>query len=407
MGETVPAPELPPRRPFRPLPEWAGAETRLVHGAERPERNAGAIVPPIYQTSTYRYPAEFSEARDGGGVYQYTRHENPSQEVAAELLRGLEGAEAARVFSSGMAAISTTLLALARPGEEIVALEELYGGTLELLSGLLPRYGVPVRLVSAEEAAAPEECLTEETRIVYLESPTNPTLRVHDLARWAVTADRVGAISVVDNTFATPLLQRPLELGIDVVVHSATKYLGGHSDLIGGAVAGPAALLERIRAAQVVLGGALDPFAAFLLARGLRTLSVRLDRQCATASELCRRLAAHPGVQRVCYPGRGGRDEEAVAARQMRGRGGMLAFTLAGGAPAVDRFLHRLELIQVAPSLGGVESLISVPRATSHRHLSPEELVRRGIDEGMVRLSVGLESAEDLWRDLASALGGP
>jgi cystathionine beta-lyase/cystathionine gamma-synthase len=337
-------------------------------------------------------------------VYQYTRYENPTQEVAAELIRGLEGAEAAQVFGSGMGAIATTLIALLRAGDEVVALESLYGGTIGLLTDLLPRYGVKVRWVRDPVDARPEDWVTPETRLVYLESPTNPTLRVVDLARWAEASDRVGAISVVDNTFATPVGQRPLDLGVDLVVHSGTKYLGGHSDLMAGAVAGPSALIDRLRPAHRQLGSVLDPFAAFLLARGMRTLELRFERQSRTAGFLAAELARDPRVERVYYPGSGTEGQAEIVGRQMRLRGGMLAFTIAGGLPAARAFLDHLHLVQVAASLGSVESLVSLPLETSHAHLSEEERRRRGIEDGLLRLSVGIEEAADLRRDIFGAL---
>ena len=357
-GEPVPDAPVGPRRRFPGLPEWAGVATRLLHADRRPDANAGAVVAPIYRSSTFHFPARHSESAATGGTYHYTRHENPTLEAAGEIVRDLEGGAAARVFGSGMGAISTTLLALLAPGDELVALE----------------------------------------------SPTNPTLRVIDLARWAEACDAVGAITVADNTFATPVLQRPLDLGIDLAVHSGTKYLGGHADLLAGVVVGPIPLLERIRSAHLVLGSVLDPEAAYLLARGLRTLELRVRRSTATAGELVSWLAAHPRIERVAYPGRGSALEEAIAARQMRGRGGMIAFTVRGGLPAAQRFLGRLRIVQPASSLGGVESLASLPRETSHATLTDAERARRGIDDGLVRLSVGLEDVEDLRRDLEEAL---
>jgi cystathionine beta-lyase/cystathionine gamma-synthase len=390
------------RPPFRELPEWTGIATRLIHGARLPELNAGAVVPPIYQSSTFHFPTAHSEASQ---TYLYTRQENPSQEVPAELLRNLEGAEAARVFGSGMGAIATSLLALLDSGDEVVATESLYGGTFELFTRLFPRLGIRVRWVPEGEGEDPSRYVSPATKVVYLETPTNPTLRVHDLSRWAAAADKVGAVAVVDNTFATPINQRPLSLGADLVVHSATKYLGGHSDLLAGAVAGPATLLERIRSTHIVLGSVLDPFAAFLLTRGMRTLSLRVERQSRTAARLVDDLARHPKVERVFYPGRGSSQEETIASRQMIGRGGVLAFTVAGGYRGAQKLLEGLRFIHVASSLGGVESLVSLPRDTSHPNLSPAERERRGIAEGMVRLSVGIEDAEDLRRDLVDALG--
>ena len=389
---------------FEPLPEGVGPGTIAVHGARRRDLNAGSVVPPVYQTSTFHYPVDFSDASSEGQLYLYTRHENPTQQVAQEIVRQLEGAEGARVFASGMGAISAALLALTASGDEVVALSTLYGGTLDLLGGLLPRYGVRVRWVSEAEAAEPEAVVSPTTRVVLLESPTNPTLRVHDLERWARAARSVGAVSIVDNTMATPINQRPLALGIDLVAHSATKSLGGHSDLIAGVLAGPRGLLERIDATRILLGATLDPLAAFLLQRGLRTLALRVERQNRSGRELAEALRSHPKVASVCYPGFASDAEEAVAARQMRGRGGMVGVTVRGGRGAARRFLGGLRLVQVAASLGGVESLVSIPSETSHVHVSPEELRARGIEEGFVRLSLGIEETQDLLRDVRAAL---
>jgi methionine-gamma-lyase len=394
------------RPEFEPLPAWSGVTTSLVHGARRPERNAGAVVPPIYQTSTFHFPESFSDAGPAGKIYQYTRGTNPNQEVAAELVRRLEGAEGARVFGSGMGAMSACLLTLVNSGDEIVALDDLYGGTLELLTGLLPRFGVRVRWVSAAESHDPEQVLRRGVKAVVLESPTNPLLRVTDLRRWSEAADRAGAITIVDNTFATPVNQRPLALGADLVVHSGTKYLGGHSDLIAGVVAGPERLLERIDATYRVVGSVLDPFAAFLLTRGLRTLGLRMARHNANAAAVRAAAEGHRNVVQVHFPGAGSAEAEALAARQMTGRGGMVSIEVRGGLAGAERFLRGLELVDVAASLGGVESLVSLPVQTSHRYLSPKERASRGIPDGLVRLSLGIEDTEDIVRDVAQALDG-
>jgi cystathionine beta-lyase/cystathionine gamma-synthase len=404
-GRTRPLGEHDPPQ-FDPIPPWSGVTTTLVHGAQRPERNAGAVVAPIYQTSTFHFPEALSDAGPSGKIYQYTRGTNPTQEVPAELVRRLEGAEGARVFGSGMGAISSCLLSLLRTGDEVVALDDLYGGTLELLRGLLPRVGVRVRWVSAAESTEPERMLTSGSKVVVLESPTNPLLRVTDLKRWAEAADRVGAITLVDNTFATPINQRPLALGADLVVHSGTKYFGGHADLVAGVVAGPERLLEKVDATYRVLGSVLDPFAAFLLARGLRTLGLRMARHNENAAAIRAAAEEHRHVVRVHYPGAGSAEEEAVAARQMTGRGGMVSLEVRGGLAGAERFLHGLELIQPAASLGGVESLASLPVQTSHRYLSADERAARGIPDGLVRLSLGIEDTEDLVRDVRHALDG-
>lgn len=396
-----PGPKSRPR--FDPLPEWAGPSTRLVHGARRPEYNAGAVVPPIYQSTTYHFPAEFSESTDKGGVYLYSRLANPTVEVPTELLRQLEGGEAARLFGSGMGAFTSLLLSLLKSGDEVVALDVLYGGTLNFLADVLPRFGVSVRFVTETEAREPEAVLTGKSTLAWLETPTNPLLTVHDIARWAKAADSVGAVLVVDNTFATPINQNPLALGADLVVHSATKYLGGHTDLVAGGIVGPTDLLSRIDS-MGVLGAALDPFAAYLLGRSLKTLALRVARHNENGRRVAEALAGHPGVHRVYYPGRASPEEEAIAARQMRGRGGMVTIALNGGAAEAERLLRRLRFVHSASSLGGAESLASVPAITSHRHLSPETRARRGIEDGLVRFSFGIEDPDDLVRDLTEAL---
>jgi len=392
-----------PRARFDELPEWAGVSTRLVHGARRAEYNAGAVVPPIYQSTTYHYPSGFSEAADRGGLYEYSRLANPTVEVPAELLRELEGGESARLFGSGMGAFTSVLLSLVKSGDEVVALDMLYGGTLGALTDLMPRFGVTVRFVTEAEARAPEKLFSPRTRLAVIESPTNPLLTVHDIARWAKAADAFGAILLVDNTFATPINQNPLALGADLVFHSATKYLGGHSDLVAGAVVGPQDLISRIDP-RGDYGSVLDPFAAYLLGRSMKTLALRVARHNENGRRVAEALTGHPLIRSVRYPGRASAEEEEIAARQMRGRGGMVSVSLKGGAAAAERFLHRLRFVHVASSLGGVDSLASVPGRTSHRHLPPEELERRGIDPGLIRLSFGIEEPDDLVRDLTEAL---
>jgi cystathionine beta-lyase/cystathionine gamma-synthase len=400
--ETSPKPERRPRPKFDPLPPWAGPSTRLIHGARRPDFNAGAVVPPIYQTSTYHFPSGFSESAEKGGTYLYTRNENPTTEVAEELIRRLEGGESARLYASGMGALSAAILSLVKPRDEIVAAGCLYGGTSGFLQEIT-RFGVSVRNLNDDEAHSPEELLTESTRLVVIESPTNPLLRVHDLRRWAEEARRVDAILLVDSTFATPINQNPLALGADLVMHSATKYLGGHSDLLGGVLVGSDRLLERIDAHQR-LGATPDPFATFLLTRSLRTLAIRMARHNENGARVADAIAEHPAVARVHYPGWASAEEEQIAARQMRGRGGMVTLSLKGGAPAVERFLHHLSFVHVAASLGGVESLASVPVQTSHVHLDAAARRAVGIDDRLVRLSLGIEETEDLVRDITGAL---
>ena len=388
---------------FRAIPEWSGPTTRLLHGAHRPDYNAGSVVPPIYQSTTFRYPPEFSESAERAGTYLYTRNENPTTEVATEIVRQLERAESARLFATGMAAMSATVESLVAPGDEVLQAGLVYGGTTDLLNDFLPRFGVTVRTISDEAALEPETAIRPETRLIVLESPTNPTLRVRDIARWAAAADGHGALLLVDNTFATPVNQTPLTLGADLVMESGTKYLGGHSDLMAGVIAGPAGLVARIDA-LAYHGATLDPFAGFLLARSLKTLTLRVARQNENGARVAAAAAAHPAVARVFYPGRASPEEEAIAARQMRGRGGVVTLSLRGGATAVDRFLRQLRFAHVASSFGGVETLVSVPVQTSHRRLPPEALRAARIDAGMVRLALGIEDPDDLVRDVNEAL---
>lgn len=364
------------------------------------------MIPPIYQTSTYHYPEAYSEARNGGRVHLYSRVDNPTQTQASEVIRRLEGAAAGRVFSSGMAALSAALLGLLKQGEEVVASEELYGNTVTLLRDEFPRFGFQVRWVPSERSSHVEEFLSPRTRLLVLETPTNPTLRVHDIARWAKAAHGVGAHLLVDNTFASPVNQNPIAQGADLVMHSATKSLGGHSDLIAGALAGPTSLLERLDPFAHTLGAALDPLAAFLLIRGIKTLPLRVRRQNENGRAVAEQLSEDPKVEQVLVPGSGSPEEEAICGRQMRGRTGMVSIVVRGGRPGAHRFMAGLRLVHPASSLGGVESLASMPVETSHRSLSPEELARRGISEGMVRLSLGIEDPSDLVADLTQALRG-
>lgn len=397
------SPPVRSRRPFRPLPDWARPATRLVHGGQLADLNAGAVVSPIYQTSTFHYPAEYSEAAAHGEVHIYSREGNPTVGGAADVVRELEGGEAAKLFASGMGAISATILSLVRAGDEVLAPDALYGGTAGLLTELLPRLGVRVHLLDRAATETPERAVTPSTRLAIVETPTNPLLRVHDLRRWSDAVHRVGGVLVVDNTFASPINQQPLELGADLVVHSATKYLGGHSDLTGGAVIGSSEIVSRIDP-KSYLGSPLDPFAAFLLHRSLKTLGLRVAQQNRNAAALLAAVEHHPSVESVYYPGRSSVDQEAIAARQMRGRGGMLSFALRGGRPAVPQFFSALRIVQVASSLGGVESLASSPRETSHRRFTDEERRALGIPDGLVRLSVGVEDPADLVRDVEEAL---
>ncbi len=381
--------------------------TRAIHGAQDPR--PGPLAEPIAQTSTFVFAsaAEMRRFLEGDeGLHLYTRYSNPTLRALEDALASLEGAEAALVLSSGMAAATTGLLSLARAGDEIVASASLYGGTTRLLRELLPTLGIVTRLVPPAELRDLDRHLTPRTRCLVLESPTNPNLEILDLRALAEVAHNRGVPVMVDNTFATPILQHPLDLGADVVMHSLTKSLAGHSDLIGGALVGSRKRIDEARSLMKVLGGCLDPHAAYLTLRGLKTLHLRVERQCANAMALARHLAAHPKVSRTIYPGLPAHPGHEVASRQMTGYGGIVTFVLHGGLAAAERFYDGLGLVARAASLGGVETLVSLPVQTSHHGYSAEQLRAAGIDPGMVRVSLGVEDAEDLLEDVDRALAG-
>jgi len=344
---------------------------------------------------------------DGRGKSEllYTRYgNNPLQLQVAQKLAMLEGAEAGLVLGSGMAAVAMTLLTLTQAGDHIVASSHLYGATRALLEKELPRRGVTTTFVDPAESREWRLAMRKRTRLLYLETPTNPTLRIFDPEPVAQLAQEMGVLVVMDATFATPINMRPVEMGVDVVVHSATKYLGGHSDLIAGAVCGPAEVVEEITQTARLYGPAADPHMVWLLDRGLRTLELRVQRHNENAMAVAEFLAGHEGVEAVFYPGLPDHPDHRLATRIMSGFGGMVSFVLQGGGKAANRFMRRLELVAVAPSLGGVETLVSQPRYTSHASLSTRERVALGIPDGFVRLSVGIETVEDLLRDLEQAL---
>ncbi len=384
-----------------------GTSTACVHAGTPPDACTGALVTPIFQSSTFtfrdaQHAMNVMSGREKGNVY--TRHGNPTVRAVEDKVTELEGAGDSLAFSSGMAAISTVLLALVRSGENIVAMDSLYGGTFELLRDVLPRTGISVALVDGTDAAAVDRAFRRETRVLYLESPANPTMRVVDIRRLSGLARARGALTVVDSTFATPVNQKPLALGADVVVHSATKYLAGHSDLVAGTASASSEIVTSVRGFRKILGGVMDPHAAWLLLRGLKTLLIRVERQNRTAADLAAFLKTHPAVERVHYPGLADHPDHSIARSQMSGFGGMLSFEVKGGFEAASRFASSLRVASLAPSLGGVETLVTQPATTSHYWLSPEERAKAGISEGLVRVSVGLEDAEDLIQDFGTAL---
>jgi cystathionine beta-lyase/cystathionine gamma-synthase len=376
-----------------------------VHGRRR--ARPGPLAVPIVQSSTFAFASAGEMRRYLEGdeeLFLYTRYANPTVRELEEALAAVEGAEAALALSSGMAAMTTALMSLVGSGDEVLASASLYGGTVRLLTDLLPRFGVSARFVPTAELERVDRVAGERSRVLVLESPTNPTLDVVDLRAACASAHARGLAVVADNTFATPHLQQPLALGADLVMHSLTKALAGHSDVVGGALAGSSARIEAARSAMRTLGGCLDPHAAFLVLRGVKTLHLRVERQCESALALARRLEGHEAVRRVLYPGLASHPGHAVARRQMRAFGGMVTLALEGGLPAAERFYDRLRLVARAASLGGVESLVSLPVLTSHYGLSEDKLREAGIDPGMVRLSVGVEDADDLLADVEQAL---
>ena len=385
----------------------AGARTLAIHAGEPRRHGVGApVVTEICRSSTFTFSstAEMKRWADGkSNAYIYTRYGNPTLHVAEEKIAALEAAEAAVVTSSGMAAISSALLGVLKQGDELIATAQLYGGSYRLMRDVFPDMGITVRHVHTSLAGI-ETLISSRTKVLYVETPTNPTLRLVNLEKAVAFAKQHKLVSIIDNTFATPVLQNPLSMGYDIVVHSATKALAGHSDVIAGVAVGNKHWMERIRHMIIYLGGSMDPEAAYLLIRGMKTLGVRVERQCANAMAVAKFLEKHPKVARVHYPGLASHPDHKLAKKQMRGFGSMMAFDLKGGLTAARRFCDRVRLFLLAASLGGVESLVILPIYSSHYNMSAEELKRADVSPGTVRVSVGLEDAEDLIDDLKQAL---
>ena len=384
-----------------------GPQTAAIHSGE-PKRhgvNTG-VGTDICRTSTFTFSSTEEMKRWAEGkskAYIYTRYGNPTLSVVEEKIAALEGAEAAVVTASGMAAISSALLGVLKCGDELISTAQLYGGSYRLMRDLFPDMGIRVHHVETDLAGM-EELVTPRTKCLYVETPTNPTLRLVDLQRAATFAKKHNLVSIIDNTFATPVLQNPIALGYDMVVHSATKALAGHSDLIAGVAVGSKRWMERVRHMVIYLGGSMDPEVAFLLNRVIKTLGLRVKRQCENAMAVAKFLEKHPKVAAVHYPGLTSHPDHSLAKRQMRGFGSMLAFDLKGGLSAARRFCDRVKLFLLAASLGGVESLVILPIYSSHYRMSNEELRRVGVTPGTVRVSIGLEDPEDLIADLKQAL---
>jgi cystathionine beta-lyase/cystathionine gamma-synthase len=382
--------------------------TKLVQRARGVFDAAAPLTTPIYETTTYVFEnAEEVVAYNEGRStkFLYTRYGNPTIAAVEQKIAPLERAEVALVLASGQAATTTALLGLMKAGDEIVCSSAIYGGTLHLINDLLTRFGIRARFVSLDELRRPASVISDATRIVWFESPINPTLRCVDIAAVASACRERGVLSVIDNTFASPVNQQPLTLGVDIVMHSATKYLNGHSDVTAGVLAGSAQVLEPVQKARRMLGTVLDPYPAYALGRGLKTLTVRMERHNTTAMAVAQWLATEKRVERVYYPGLPQHPDHEIAKKQMSGFGGMVCVDVGGGYDRAARFFDRLKLFNRAASLGGVESLCSLPVLTSQWGHSEEELRAAGVTHSMARLSVGMEDPDDLIADLDQALG--
>ena len=380
----------------------AAFQTRAIHAGQTPDPTTGAIMPPISLSSTY--------VQESPGVhkgYEYSRSHNPTRYAYERCIADLENGSRAFAFASGLAATATAL-DLLESGDHIIAMDDLYGGTYRLFDGVRKKSaGLQFSFVDLSDLSAVEAAIRPETKMIWIETPTNPLLKLVDLEAVALLAKKHGLISVADNTFASPFVQRPLDFGVDMVMHSATKYLGGHSDVVGGllVVGGRDDLAERLAYLQNAVGAVQGPFDSFMVLRGLKTLALRMERHCQNAGRVAEWLAAQPKVAKVYYPGLDSHPQKALAKRQMTGGyGGMVTAILDGGLPAARRFLERVELFALAESLGGVESLIEHPGIMTHASIPAERRAELGIDDGLVRLSVGVEDADDLIADLEQAL---
>jgi cystathionine gamma-synthase len=385
------------RRSFHP-------ETKAVRGASDLEKKNGPMATPIYQTATFEVADNSEQLRVTPTDHFYTRYGNPTNTVAEQTIAQLEGVDAALTFASGMGAITTTVMALLQSGDHIVAQRDIYGGATKFFTQWLPKMGIETTLVDTTEYDQHARAIRPNTKLLYVESPTNPAVRVVDLKKIASLSRQHNLLSMIDATFGTPINQRPSEFGIDLVMHSGTKYLAGHADLICGVVAGSSDLIDKIHSTRTTLGNCMDPHASWMLIRGLKTLAVRVARQNDNALRVAEFLSQHDKVGRVHYPFLNNHPQYAIAREQMSGGGGMISFEVEGTGDDARRLTESLRLFTLAPSLGGVESLVSIPVLTSHAMIDPEQRKRMGVTEQMIRLSVGIENADDLITDLEHAL---
>lgn len=376
----------------------AGFYTKAVHAGEEPCPSTGSHATPIYQTST------FVLGKSVKRPYVYTRLGNPTHTVLEEKMANLEGGEAALATASGMAAISTVMFTLLEEGDQVVSSDTIYGGTYTLLNGLMPKSGVKTIFVDATDPANVKKALTNGTKLIFLETPANPTMDIIDIKAVSEIATGVGAKVVVDNTIMTPYYQHPLELGADFVIYSATKYLGGHGDTLGGIIVGSRDFIAEARKTLTSTGGMINPFNAWLIIRGLKTLGLRMNKHSENAMRVAKFLDEHPKVKRVLYPGLSTHPQHGLAKMQMHGFGGMLAFEIEGGVGEAYKILERVKLCRCAVSLGDVATLIEHPATMTHRAIPQDEKLKLGIADGLIRLSVGIEDSDDIIADLDQAL---
>ena len=379
-------------------------ETEAVRGGTELHKKNGPVATPIYQTASFEVTDNDQQVRATSTDMFYTRYGNPTHTVAERAIAELEGADAALLFASGMNAITTSMLSLLKSGDHVVAQRDIYGGATKFFSQWLPKFGIETTFVDTVEYDQHARAIQPNTKLLYLESPTNPTLRVVDLRKVTALAKQHNLITFIDSTFGTPINQRPADFGVDLIMHSGTKYFAGHSDLICGIVAGRQELVQKIHETRTTLGGTMDPHAAWLLLRGIKTLAVRVQRQNDNALRVARFLAQHPKVRRVHYPFLEGHPQRALAKELMRGGGGVLSFEVDGTGDDARRLSEALHLFTLAPSLGGVDSLVTIPVLTSHGMISAEHRQKMGVTEQLIRLSVGIENADDLIADLEQAL---
>lgn len=380
-------------------------ETEAVRGGMSLHKKNAPLATPIYQTSTFEVTDSQEQVRATETDRFYTRYGNPTHTVAENAIAELEGADTALLFSSGMAAITTSFLSLVKSGDHIVAQCDIYGGVTKFLSQWLPKLGIETTFVDTNDVEQHAQAIRPNTKLIHLESPTNPTVKVVDLETIAALAKQHGVLTTIDSTFATPINCRPIEWGIDLVLHSGTKYFGGHADIICGVAAGRRELIEQIHHARTTLGCCMDPHAAFLLLRGIKTLAVRVERQNQNALRVAEFLSRHPKVTRVHYPMLESHPQHQLALKYLAGAGGVLSFEIDGSLEDACRVSESFNLFTLAPSLGGVESLVSMPVLTSHAMIDPELRRKMGVTDQMIRISVGIENVDDLISDLDQGLG--